>query len=207
MPYGLMTPASWVAMFTQRYMHEYGCNEHRPRAGRGLDAQARGHQPGRVLLRRPLTVEEHQASRWIAEPLRLFDCCQETDGGCAVLVSAERARDMKAKGAVIRGVGAGRRRRSGEHDELLPPEHLVPARDGSGREAGLRAVAACVRTTSTRRSSTTRSRRSCCGRSSRSASAAAARRRISSERQARGRAGRCRATRTAGSSARRTSTA
>ena len=52
-----------------------------------------------------LTVEQHQTSKWIAEPLRLFDCCQESDGGCAqVLVSAKRAREMKAKGAVVRGV-------------------------------------------------------------------------------------------------------
>ncbi len=105
MPFGLLTPASWVAMYTQRYMHEYGC--------KGTDlaqvaVSARKHavnNPAAFFHGMPLTVEEHQASKWIAEPLRLFDCCQESDGGCAqVIVSAKRAREMKAKGAVIRGV-------------------------------------------------------------------------------------------------------
>jgi acetyl-CoA acetyltransferase len=105
MPFGLLTPASWVAMYTQRYMHEYGC--------KGTDlaqvaVSARKHavnNPAAFFYGVPLTVEQHQASKWIAEPLRLFDCCQESDGGCAqVLVSAKRAREMKAKGAVIRGV-------------------------------------------------------------------------------------------------------
>ena len=111
MPFGLLTPASWVAMYTQRYMHEYGCT--------GLDlaavaVSARKHavrNPAAFFHGVPLTVEQHQASKWIAEPLRLFDCCQESDGGCAqVIVSAKRARELKAKGALIRGVAqaAGR---------------------------------------------------------------------------------------------------
>lgn len=105
MPFGLLTPASWVAMYTQRYMHEYGCT------GRDLAQVAvstRRHainNPNAFFHGRELTIDEHQASRFIAEPLRLFDCCQESDGGCAqVIVSAERARAMKAKGALIRGV-------------------------------------------------------------------------------------------------------
>jgi acetyl-CoA acetyltransferase len=111
MPYGLLTPASWVAMYTQRYMYEYGCT------GRDLAQVAvstRKHalkNPNAFFHGKELTIEEHQASRWIAEPLRLFDCCQESDGGCAqVIVSAERARAMQAKGALIRGVAqaAGR---------------------------------------------------------------------------------------------------
>ena len=111
MPFGLLTPASWVAMYTTRYMHEYGCT--------GLDlaqvaVSTRKHainNPAAFFHGVPLTIEQHQASKWIAEPLRLFDCCQESDGGCAqVLVSAKKARARKAKGALIRGVAqaAGR---------------------------------------------------------------------------------------------------
>jgi acetyl-CoA acetyltransferase len=111
MPFGLLTPASWVAMYTTRYMHEYGCTS--------LDlaevaVSTRKHavnNPAAFFYGKELTVAEHQASRFIAEPLRLFDCCQESDGGCAqVIVSAKKARAMKSKGALIRGVAqaAGR---------------------------------------------------------------------------------------------------
>jgi acetyl-CoA acetyltransferase len=106
LPFGLLTPASWVAMFAQRYMHETGCT------GRDLAQVAVStrkhavHNPNAFFHGVPLTIEEHQASRWIAEPLRLFDCCQESDGGCAqVVTTVERARDLRAKGAVVRGIG------------------------------------------------------------------------------------------------------
>ncbi|MFQ5514558.1 MAG: lipid-transfer protein [Myxococcota bacterium] len=105
MPFGLMTPASWVAMFTQRYMHEYGC--------KSIDlaqvaVSTRRHavrNPRAFFYERPLTIEEHQTSRMIADPLRLFDCCQETDGGTAcILTRPERARDLRQPAALVRGV-------------------------------------------------------------------------------------------------------
>jgi acetyl-CoA acetyltransferase len=51
---------------------------------------------------RPITLDDHQASRWIVEPvLRLYDCCQESDGGVAVVVTrAERAADVDAPVAI-----------------------------------------------------------------------------------------------------------
>jgi acetyl-CoA acetyltransferase len=51
--------------------------------------------PRATFFERPLTLEEHQASRLIVDPFHLFDCCLETDGGGAlVLASAQRARSL-----------------------------------------------------------------------------------------------------------------
>ncbi len=52
-----------------------------------------------------LTLDQYMNAKMISEPLRLYDCCQETDGGCALLItSTERARDLKQTPAVIRAV-------------------------------------------------------------------------------------------------------
>ncbi|MFD9070858.1 thiolase C-terminal domain-containing protein, partial [Streptomyces lasiicapitis] len=88
----------------------------------GLTPEAFGHvsvtdrknaatNPPAYFYGKPITLEEHAASRWIVEPLRLLDCCQETDGGQAVVVtSVERARDLPRPPAVIAAAaqGAGR---------------------------------------------------------------------------------------------------
>ena len=105
MPFGLLTPASWVAMFTQRYMHETGCKS-TDLAQVALSTRKHAvNNPAAFFHERPLTLEEHQSARIIADPLRLYDCCQETDGGCACIVTTpERARDLKQSGALIRGI-------------------------------------------------------------------------------------------------------
>jgi acetyl-CoA acetyltransferase len=111
MPPGLLTPASWVALHAARYLHTYGLSPdvlgHVAVAGRRHAAA----NPAAYFYQRPITLADHAASRWIVEPLRLLDCCQETDGGQAVVVtSVERARDLRHAPAVIAAAaqGAGR---------------------------------------------------------------------------------------------------
>ncbi|MGC5398097.1 lipid-transfer protein [Streptomyces sp. DT20] len=111
LPFGLLTPASWVAMAAQRYLHTYGLT---PEAFGHVAVTDRRHaacNPAAYFYEKPITLAEHAASRWIVEPLRLLDCCQETDGGQAIVVtSAERARDLRQPPAVIVAAaqGAGR---------------------------------------------------------------------------------------------------
>jgi acetyl-CoA acetyltransferase len=116
MPFGLLTPASWVAMFTQRYMHQTGC---KTTDLAQVCLAARKHavvNPNAFFHGRPMTLEDHQTARMIADPLRLFDCCQETDGGCAFVVTTpERARDLAQPGALIRGIAQG----SGDDQEQM----------------------------------------------------------------------------------------
>src|SRR5207244_13465256 len=61
-----------------------------------------------ALMREPITVEDHERSRPISEPLRLLDCCLETDGAAAVIVAAaEMARDLRQKPAYIMAASQG----------------------------------------------------------------------------------------------------
>ncbi|MER5930289.1 lipid-transfer protein [Streptomyces sp. NPDC002054] len=112
LPWGLLTPASWVAMTAQRYLHAFGLT---PEAFGHVAVTGRRHaanNPAAYFHGKPITLADHAASRWIVEPLRLLDCCQETDGGQAIVVtSTERARDLRHPPAVITAAaqGAGRR--------------------------------------------------------------------------------------------------
>ncbi|WP_306316911.1 MULTISPECIES: lipid-transfer protein [unclassified Streptomyces] len=107
-PFGLNTPAQWVAMFARRYMHEYGATSEDFGRVAVVDRRHAATNPAAWFHGRPITLADHQASRWIAEPLRLLDCCQETDGGQAlVIVSADRARDLPHPPALILGAAQG----------------------------------------------------------------------------------------------------
>ena len=104
MCHGLSTPAAWLALIARRIMHERGITTED--FGR-ISVAARDFaatNPAAFFHNRPITLEDHRNSRMIADPLRLLDCCQESDGACAaVIVSAERARDLKKTPALIKG--------------------------------------------------------------------------------------------------------
>ncbi|MGV9835114.1 lipid-transfer protein [Nocardia niigatensis] len=106
--HGLGTPAAQVAMVARRYMHVYGARSEDFGRVAVADRKHAAVNPAAHFYGKPITLEEHQASRWIAEPLHLLDCCQETDGGVAIVVtSAERAKDLPNKPALIAGAAQG----------------------------------------------------------------------------------------------------
>jgi acetyl-CoA acetyltransferase len=96
-PYGLDAPTKFYSLWFQRYMHVYGLTN----ADFGLySVVARRNaatNPAAWFHGKPVTIDDHQNSRWIVEPiLRLLDCCQESDGGVALVVTTEeRARALK----------------------------------------------------------------------------------------------------------------
>jgi acetyl-CoA acetyltransferase len=107
-PYGLSTPAATVAMQARRYLHEYGATS----ADFGVVAVAdRRHaatNPKAFFHGKPITLEDHQASRMIADPLHLLDCCQESDGAVAIVVTTpERAADLRQAPALISAAAQG----------------------------------------------------------------------------------------------------
>jgi acetyl-CoA acetyltransferase len=106
LPFGLDTPAKTYALTFQRYMDKYQLRNE----DFGLyTVVARRHaatNPNAWFYNRPITLEDHQASRWIVEPIiRKLDCCQESDGGVAIVVTtADRAADLPNKPARIASI-------------------------------------------------------------------------------------------------------
>jgi acetyl-CoA acetyltransferase len=112
--YGIMSPAQQYSMKVIRFMYEHGV---RQSALRGIAMASYYHaqnNPLAVMYGRPLDEEKYDSSRWIVEPFHLYDCCMENDGGAAViLVSAERARDLRARPAYVLGAATGSDSRTG----------------------------------------------------------------------------------------------
>jgi acetyl-CoA acetyltransferase len=117
-PYGMTSPGAAHAMMFQRHMHLYGSTSEQLAA---ISVAFRKHasmNPSAVM-RNPITVEDHQASKFIAAPLHLLDYCLINDGGVAlILTSAERARDLPQKPVYIRGFGQA----TTLQDSNMPPE-------------------------------------------------------------------------------------
>jgi acetyl-CoA acetyltransferase len=116
LPHGLVTPAQWVAIFAQRYLYEYG---HTTDEFGRVSVLCRKHaatNPHAMMYERPITLEDHKASRWISEPLRLLDCTLDTDGACAaIVVSAEKAGRLRSKSAYIAAAAQG----TGSQTEMM----------------------------------------------------------------------------------------
>jgi acetyl-CoA acetyltransferase len=122
-PFGLMSPAQHYALDARRHMHLYGTtSEQFGLVAVNSYANAQ-RNPRAVMHGRPLTLEQHQASRMIADPYRLYDCCLESDGACAVVVvSAEQARDAPHPPALIAGAAQGMSRGDGIWRAARPDE-------------------------------------------------------------------------------------
>ncbi|MEE8347557.1 MAG: acetyl-CoA acetyltransferase [Dehalococcoidia bacterium] len=107
-PFGLMSPPGNYAMRARRYMHEYGITSRQFGAIAVASYKHAQRNPRAVMYGRPLTIEDHQQSRMIVDPLHLYDCCQENDGAAAVIVTtAERAKDLKQRPVYIMGAAQG----------------------------------------------------------------------------------------------------
>jgi acetyl-CoA acetyltransferase len=107
-PFGLMTPAQMYALDARRHMHLYGTTSEQLGLVAVNSYTNAQRNPRAVMYGHPITLEQHQASRMIADPYRLYDCCQESDGACALVVtSREQARDAPAPAALIAGAAQG----------------------------------------------------------------------------------------------------
>jgi acetyl-CoA acetyltransferase len=102
MPYGLLMAAAAYALPTRRHMHLYGTTSEQLGMIAVTFREHASRNPRAVMGGRPMTLADHQASPMIADPHRLFDCCLESDGACAVVVTTrERARDLAKRSVEI----------------------------------------------------------------------------------------------------------
>lgn len=108
-PNGFGTPAQIFGMFAQRHMHQFGTT--REQLGRvAITMREHAMRNPRAMRREPLTMETYLSGRPIADPFSLFDCCLESDGAVALVVSAaDRAQDGPHPPVLIHAVvhGAG----------------------------------------------------------------------------------------------------
>ena len=103
--YGMIGAPASYGLPARRHMHEYGTTS---RQFGAIAVAARKHASlnPNATFRTPITLEDHQASRFIAEPFHLLDCCPVTDGaGAVIITSAERARDMAKMPIYLLGLG------------------------------------------------------------------------------------------------------
>ncbi|MCD4533016.1 lipid-transfer protein [Nocardioides sp. cx-169] len=102
---GYVVPPMWIAMFAQRHRHVYGTTDE---DFGHIAINTRNHAIANphATQRKPITMEDYLSSRWIAEPFRLYDCCLETDGAVAlVITTAERAGHLRHAPVRIAGFG------------------------------------------------------------------------------------------------------
>lgn len=144
-PMGLGTPAATVAMQARRYMHEYGATSEDFGRVAVADRRHAANNPHAFFHGKPITLADHQASRMIVDPLHLLDCCQESDGAVAlVITSAERARDLAQRPAYVAAAAQGSGRdqfvmTSYYRDDIGIPEMGVVGRE-LWRQSGLTAA-------------------------------------------------------------------
>ena len=107
-PYGMLVAAQNLAPRVRRYMYETGATSE-DFANIPLASYAHAQRnPRAVMYGRPLTLEQYLGSRIIADPLRLFDCCLETDGAAAYIVTTpERARNLRHAPIYLMGAVQG----------------------------------------------------------------------------------------------------
>jgi acetyl-CoA acetyltransferase len=108
MPFGFTAPPQWYAVIARRHMYEFGTQpEHLGMIAVAMRDHAQ-RNPHAVTYGKRITLDDYMNSRMLADPYRVLDCCLETDGAAAVIVTTEeRARDLRARPVSIASAARG----------------------------------------------------------------------------------------------------
>lgn len=104
---GVVAPAQEIALAARAHMLKYG-TAHEDFGRIAVLSRTNALDNERAMMRKPMTMDDYLASRWIVDPFRMFDCCLETDGAVAiVLVRADRAQDLPHRPVLVQGAAWG----------------------------------------------------------------------------------------------------
>ena len=135
--WGFMSAAANSAITAARHMALYGTTS-RQLGEIAVACRYHASLNPEAVMRKPITIEEHQASRWIVDPLHLLDCCLVSDGGvCIIVSSAEHARDLKQPPVLISGMGQGYTTQILEREDWWYAPHQKTAVQDAYRMAGV----------------------------------------------------------------------
>lgn len=103
--WGMFAAAANSAIAASRHMALYGTTS-RQLGEVAVACRRHASMNPNAVMRDPITIEDHQNSRWVVEPFHLLDCCLISDGGvCVIVTSAGRAKHLKQPPVVIAGMG------------------------------------------------------------------------------------------------------
>jgi acetyl-CoA acetyltransferase len=135
--WGMYGAAANSAIAASRHMALYGTTS-RHLGEVAVACRKHASMNPNAVMRDPITVEDHQNSRWVVEPFHLLDCCLISDGGvCVIVTSAERAKDLKQKPVLISGMGQGYTTQNMERDDWWYVPHQKEALNRAYAMAGM----------------------------------------------------------------------
>jgi acetyl-CoA acetyltransferase len=135
--WGMLGAAANSAIAASRHMALYGTTS-RQLGNVAVACRKHASMNPNALMRERITIEDHQASRWVVDPFRLLDCCLISDGGvCLILTSAERARDLRQKPVLISGMGQAYTTQNLGREDWWSVPHQKAALDRAYAMAGL----------------------------------------------------------------------
>jgi acetyl-CoA acetyltransferase len=107
-PFGVTVPAQFYAMHARRHMIDFGTTSEQFGAYAVNQNRNAQRNPNAIHYGRPITLDDHQSGRIVADPYRLHDCTQEADGACAVVItSADRVADLPHEPAYLLAAAEG----------------------------------------------------------------------------------------------------
>ena len=125
--WGFMAAAGNSAITASRHMALYGTTS-RQLGEIAVACRYHASLNPHAVMRTPITIEDHQASRWIVEPLHLLDCCLISDGGvCVIVTTPDRARDLKQPLVLLSGMGQAYTTRNMDNEDwwYVPHQKLA----------------------------------------------------------------------------------